>query len=267
EYQYVFSTSKDLSKTPSPYWIFMLLELVRSAWKEIKPITSSCDTPQQLSKVAKVIDAKKTFEDAFVILKKSTYADKDTLALLMKKTKVFLLEIFSNIYQSLSQSSIAKGRNEKITCKLASLNITVGKKQMPLGFSSEHLPSYDKCDHCHELLCDGTGKSSMVIACGHGYHKSCFTLLNEKCYHCEIFLKLGIKNNVTSLLSRLSKIGKSKSKLKEIIEADEDSPQDQRIENEDDILEVFRKNKQALPKAEQAYSIALEKFLNANIVI
>ena len=68
-------------------------------------------------------------------------------------------------------------------------------------------------------------------------------------------------------------MGKSKSKskskpnLQEIIEADEDSPQNQRIENEDDILEVFRKNKQALPKAEQAYSIALEKFLNANVTI
>ncbi|RIB30625.1 hypothetical protein C2G38_2321595 [Gigaspora rosea] len=184
--------------------------------------SSSIDTSQQLSKIAKVVNAKRdinVFEDTFVIQKKLTYADKDNMSLLTKKAQVFLLETFGKIYQR--------------------------KKQMPLGFSSEHLPSSDKCDQCHGLLCDGTGKSSVVIACGHGYHESCFTLLNEKCYHCENFLKLGIKNNVSSLLSQLSKLDKSKSKsksesnLQEIIEADEDSLQNQRIENEDDILEVF----------------------------
>ncbi|KAF0520687.1 hypothetical protein F8M41_016162 [Gigaspora margarita] len=138
---------------------------------------------------------------------------------------------------------------------------------MPLEFSSKHLSSYNKYDHCHKLLCDRAGKGPMVIACSHRYHESCFTLLNRKCYYCKNFLKLDIKNNFFSLLSWLSKIGKSKLNLKEIIEADKDSLQDQRIENKDDILEIFRKDKQALPKVEQAYFIALEKFLNTNIVI
>ncbi|CAG8815126.1 12056_t:CDS:2, partial [Gigaspora rosea] len=166
--------------------------------------------------IAKVINARRdinVFEDTFVVQKKSIYADKDNMRLLTKKAQVFLLETFSKIYQRLGQSSIVKGPGKKITYKLASLDIIVDKKQMLLGFSSEHLLSSDKCDQCHRLLCDGTGKSSVVIACGHGYHESCFTLLNKKCYHCENFLKL------------------------EIIEADEDSPQNQRIENEDDILE------------------------------
>ncbi|RIB24732.1 hypothetical protein C2G38_2167822 [Gigaspora rosea] len=261
EYQYVFSTSKALSISPSPYRIFVLLELVRSAWKEIRLIVtdypvenmhsiirwqiSSTNTSQQLSKIAKVVNAKRDiniFEDTFVVQKKLTYADKDNMSLLTKKAQVFLLETFGKIYQMLGQSSIVKGPGKKITYKLASLDIIIDKKQMPLGFSSEHLPSFDKCDQCHGLLCDGTGKSSMVIACGHGYYESCFTLLNEKCYHCENFLKLGIKNNVSSLLSRLSKLDKSKSKsksksnLQEIIEADKDRSQNQRIENEDDIL-------------------------------
>ncbi|CAG8574307.1 10477_t:CDS:1, partial [Gigaspora rosea] len=46
--------------------------------------------PQYLSKIAKIVDAKKTnnsFEDIFAIQKKSTYADKDHLALLTKKTQ------------------------------------------------------------------------------------------------------------------------------------------------------------------------------------
>ncbi|RIB16547.1 hypothetical protein C2G38_2189627 [Gigaspora rosea] len=230
EYQYVFSTSKALSKSPSPYRIFVLLELIRGAWKEINPIV-----------LAKVVDAKKTisgFEDVFVDQKKSTYADKDHLALLTKKAEVFLLETFGNIYQRLGQSSIVKGRNEQITYKLASLDITVNKKQMPLGFSSMHLPTYDKCDHCHLLLCDRKD-----------------------------ILKLGIRNNVSSFLLQLSKLpGKNKLNLKEIIEADEDSPQNQKISDEDDILEVLQKDKQALPRVEQAYSVALERFLNVNVV-
>ncbi|CAG8791024.1 10079_t:CDS:1, partial [Gigaspora rosea] len=219
----------------------------------------------------KIVDARKTisgFEDVFVDQKKSTYADKDHLALLTKKAEVFLLETFGNIYQRLGQSSVVKGRNEQITYKLASLDITVDKKQMPLGFSSMHLPTYDKCDHCYLLLCNGKGKSSMIIARGHGYHESCFSIsLNIKCHYCKDILKLGIRNNVSSLLLRLSKLpGKNKSNLKEIIEADEDSPQNQKISDEDDILEVLRKDKQALPRVEQAYSVALERFLNINVV-
>ncbi|RIB14848.1 hypothetical protein C2G38_2143860 [Gigaspora rosea] len=328
KYQYVFSTSKMLSKTPSPYRIFVLLELIRGAWKEIKPIivgkfdkcckdteflflfelldntvpvgldiystlfrsgdwnsyiegvfrawsiflrferhnynkaplaflsdifywsqnnypildvlkdhlvkftdypvenmhsrirrqTSSCDSPQQLSKTAKVVNARKTlsgFEDVFVVQKKSTFADNDHLALLTKKAEVFLLETFGNVYRKLGQSSIIKGQKEKNTYKLVSLDFTVDKKQMQLEFSSEHLPAYDKCDHCHLLLHDGTG----------------------------------IRTNVSSLLSRLSKLATK-------------NPQDQMISDEDDILEVLRKDKQALPRVEQAYSTALERFLN-----
>ncbi|CAG8612328.1 33644_t:CDS:1, partial [Racocetra persica] len=203
------------------------------------------------------------FEDVFVVQKKSTYVDNDHLALLTKKAEVFLFETFGNVYRKLDQSSIIKGRNKKITYKLASLDFIVNKKQMLLGFSSEHLLAYDKYDHCHKLLYDGTGKSFMVIVCGHRYHKSCFTiLLNKKCFYCENIFKLGIRNNVLSLLSRLSKLDTKKSNLKEFIDADDDSPRDQKILDEDDILEVLRKDKQALPRVKQAYSTALERFLN-----
>ncbi|CAG8667351.1 4433_t:CDS:2 [Cetraspora pellucida] len=125
-----------------------------------------------------------TFEDKFIIQQKSTYVDKDHLALLTKK---------------------AEEQSEKIAYKLASLNITVDKKQMLLGFSSKHLSTYN------------------------------------------------------------NKLDKSKSNLKEFIDTDEESSQNQKILNEDNILEVLQKDKQALPRAKQAYSTILEKFLNANI--
>ncbi|CAG8709398.1 1552_t:CDS:2, partial [Racocetra persica] len=133
----------------------------------------------KLSKTAKIINNKKTintFEDIFIVQQKSIYADKDHLALLTKKVK------------------------------LALLNITVDKKQILLGFSSKHLPTYNKCDHCHKLLCNETDKSSMVIACGHGYHESYF-------------------------------IDKNKSNLKKLINTDKESLQNQKILNEDNILE------------------------------
>ncbi|CAG8804774.1 12518_t:CDS:2, partial [Cetraspora pellucida] len=186
-----------------------------------------------LSKIAKVVSVRKSiaFEDVFVDYKKFTYVDEDNLTLLTKKAQVFFLKIFGNVYQRLGQSSIVEGQREKITYKLASLELVVDNKQISLEFSSEHLPLYAKFNYCHRLLYDRTG----------------------------------IKNNVTSLLSYLSKLDKSKSNLEEIFEADEDSSQDQRIENENNILEVFQKDKQVLSRVKQAYSAALEKFLNTNI--
>ncbi|CAG8736637.1 10400_t:CDS:2, partial [Racocetra persica] len=52
--------------------------------------TLPIDTPEQHSKTAKVINTRKatnSFEDVFVVQKKSIYADKDHLTLLTKKAK------------------------------------------------------------------------------------------------------------------------------------------------------------------------------------
>ena len=38
EYKYIFSTSKNLSQNPSPHRVFLLMDLARNAWKDIKPI-------------------------------------------------------------------------------------------------------------------------------------------------------------------------------------------------------------------------------------
>ncbi|KAF0496952.1 hypothetical protein F8M41_020833 [Gigaspora margarita] len=134
---------------------------------------------------------------------------------------------------------------------------------MLLGFSSEYLLVYDKYDHCHMLLHNVTGKSSMVITCDYRYHESYFTIsLNKKCLYCENVLKLGIQTNISFLLSQLSKLDTKKSNLKEFIDTDDNSPQDQRISDEYDILEVLQKDKKALLKVEEAYSMVFERFLN-----
>ncbi|CAG8785387.1 14879_t:CDS:2, partial [Gigaspora rosea] len=152
----------------------------------------------QLSKTAKVINAKKAdnaFENAFVTQHKSTYATKDHLTLLTKKAEVFLLRVFEDVYQKLGQSSIKNTKSNKFTFQLALLNFAVDKKQMPLGFSSDYFPSSNACDYCYEQF-DRTGKGSMK------------------------FLNLGVDKNLSSLLTRLSKLG-PKSNLVESLEADE----------------------------------------------
>jgi len=47
------------------------------------------------------------------------------------------------------------------------LNIVVNKKQMPLGFSSEHMPAMNTCDYCGESL-QIAEKDPILVACGHG---------------------------------------------------------------------------------------------------
>ncbi|CAG8855266.1 9713_t:CDS:1, partial [Gigaspora margarita] len=74
------------------------------------------------------------------------------------------------------------------------------------------------------------------------------------------FLNLGVDKNVSSLLTRLSKLD-SNSNLVESLEADETNNLEGRILDENDILEKLEKNKDALPLVEQAYVIARERFL------
>ncbi|RIB10359.1 hypothetical protein C2G38_2206321 [Gigaspora rosea] len=48
----------------------------------------------------------------------------------------------------------------------------------------------------------------------------------------------------------------------EFIDANDNNPQNQKILDEDDILEVLQKDKQVLPRVEQAYFTAIKKVLN-----
>ena len=41
---------------------------------------------------------------------------------------------------------------------------------------------------------------------GHGYHKSCFVdFFHEKCRYCQSFLERGSRQNVSSLIARITK--------------------------------------------------------------
>lgn len=75
----------------------------------------------------------------------------------------------------------------------------------PLGFNTLHKPDpFRYCDasNCPIYLLINTDPIK-VLACGHTYHKSCYTNNGFKCLHCLSFLQDGIDENVQSLLERL----------------------------------------------------------------
>jgi hypothetical protein len=73
--------------------------------------------------------------------------------------------------------------------------------------------------------------------------------------------------NTSSLISRLINIKTKAADSDPVVDIDnEDSTPDERVlDGDDNILEVLQKDKNALALAEQAYPIALDKFLNAQI--
>ncbi|CAG8654679.1 12150_t:CDS:2 [Ambispora gerdemannii] len=227
-------------------------------------------TAQQLSKKAKIADLRKTmnsFKEVFITKRNDVNSNKERLLSLTTKMKVFLLQTYEKIYMNLGESKniqTAKGEDQFY---LAGLNIVVNKKQMPLGFSSERMPAINECDHCGKSL-----DVVILIACGHGYHKSCFVdSLHKKCHHCQAFLEKGIRQNVSSLITRLTKQDiKEGDLVEDNQECEDQEAEDQEARDlspEDSILTQLEKDKNALDKVDEACDIALNKFLKAQRLI
>jgi len=89
-----------------------------------------------------------SFGETFAIKHNDTNSNKEHLLPLTKKIKVFLLQTFKNTYTKLGESKNIQTVKGKGRFHLAGLNIIVDKKQMPLGFSSKHIPITNECDHC-----------------------------------------------------------------------------------------------------------------------
>ncbi|CAG8817343.1 32511_t:CDS:2, partial [Gigaspora margarita] len=134
--------------------------------------------------------------------------------------------------------------------------------EIPLEDKLENMTLYKYNDRIKEQQKERKMKNTILL----DFFELSLKEMDLKCHHCVNILKLDIQTNTSSLISQLSKLDKKKSNLKEFIDTDEDSPQNQVISNEDDILEVLQKDKQALPRVEQAYSTALKRFLDASVI-
>ena len=85
---------------------------------------------------------------------------------------------------------------------------------------------------------------------------------HEKCRYCQSFLEHGIKQNVSSLVARITK---HDTKEDNLVESREDKGQvtedTETKESSDVILTQLEKDKSALYMIDEAYDIAIDKFM------
>src|SRR5437016_994122 len=140
----------------------------------------------KLSKKAKVIDAERTnnfsFKEAFVNSRNPTISH-TKLDYLEKKTSLFLLSLFNNIYNNIGNTQQIN-TNRYPNFSLPTFKINVDVKVLPLAWNTKTKPSDNKfCDANKCLLSNISSLSdnNIVLTCGHAYHKQCLDLLKDNC--------------------------------------------------------------------------------------
>jgi len=130
------------------------------------------------------------------------------LEFLVKKTSIFLLSYFKEIYKNIGNSYMLQPDQinppfPKISPPyyLASLNCIVDIKCLPTGYHTSYTPSINICDHCKEAFPNDTD-DVIVLICGHGYHLTCYDVLGKVCSYCENYYKKGIDENVKKIKQR-----------------------------------------------------------------
>ena len=85
-----------------------------------------------------------------------------------------------------------KGKKRKRTLQYNTITMeTLDTTKLPLGYSTGYIPVLGECDHCHKKLLHEQ-EPCQILICGHGYHVSCYILLDFRCRHCLEYLKKGI---------------------------------------------------------------------------
>jgi len=177
----------------------------------IRRQTRETDTPEQLSRTARVINCLRhdnVFRDTFVSSTRYPYRKEDLIGL-TNRASIFLLELFTDVKNNTGKSkwmNMKRDRN-KFSCHLATLNIDVDQRHLPMAFSSEY-PPFDPSERCHlQDLCkmlQSNSDPSIPLPCGHVYHQPCLQYLEYKCFHCLKYIKGEINDNVKSIIRRLT---------------------------------------------------------------
>ncbi|CAB4427263.1 unnamed protein product [Rhizophagus irregularis] len=203
-----------------------------------------------------------SFKDAFVNSRNSTISH-IKLDYLEKKTSLFLLSLFDDIYNNIGNTRQVN-RNKYPNFSLPTFKINVDVKVLPLAWNTEVKPSNNKiCDANKCLLSNNIGLLSdndVVLNCGHAYHKQCLDLLKGNCEYCLNYL-LNIKKNINSLKKRL--LAPLKDNEKPLVE-DEDNNnlnEDTNEENIENILEKIESN------IDNQFEILYQTWLNYDSII
>ncbi|RIB21730.1 hypothetical protein C2G38_2140536 [Gigaspora rosea] len=195
------------AKKPRPWWINLILELTRNGWIKIRD--------KIIKKFGKTLNHNSAFKDNYHKTRRYPYT-LPALDLLDKKTSLFLLEYFQDLFYNRGKSGpkLKKKRQKLKVYHLATLKENVDLRHLPTAYSSSYLPQPNLCDYCKHPFSEEDG---MVLICGHGYHLTCY---NRKCTYCEKFYKKEIFKNVKKFLERLE--GEDKLTLEDF-DDDEDT--------------------------------------------
>ncbi|UZO08060.1 uncharacterized protein OCT59_028327 [Rhizophagus irregularis] len=147
----------------------------------IKSQTAESNNALQIIQKAKIIDAERnnnSFKESFINSRNPTISQ-DKLNYLERKVSLFLFSLFDKIYHNI-------GNTTKI--------------------NNTYKPANDNfCDAEKCLLPNNIDSSNgIVLICGHGFHKECLTLYNDKCNHCFNYLSFEAQKNINTLTARLT---------------------------------------------------------------
>ncbi|RIB18493.1 hypothetical protein C2G38_2184472 [Gigaspora rosea] len=186
----------DIIRMHLPYFNEYYVENTHS---RIRANTSPNATVDNIIKQAYVImNHNSAFKDNYHKTRRYPYT-LPALDLLDKKTSLFLLEYFQDLFYNRGKSGpkLKKKRQKPKVYHLATLGKDVDLRRLPTAYSSSYLPQPNMCDRCKHPFSEEDG---MVLICGHGYHLTCY---NRKCNYCEEFYKKVIFKNVNKFLERL----------------------------------------------------------------
>ncbi|GBC34597.2 hypothetical protein GLOIN_2v1476533 [Rhizophagus irregularis DAOM 181602=DAOM 197198] len=158
---------------------------------------------QQIIQKAKIIDAERTNNFCFVN-SRNPIISHTKLDYLEKKTSLFLLSLFDNIYHNIGNTQQINKKKYPNFC-LPTFDVNVDVKVLPLAWNTKTKPFDNKfCDAEKCLLSNNLDLSNnIVLTCGHAYHKQCLDLLKNNCEYCFNYLSSNIEKNIISLKKRL----------------------------------------------------------------
>jgi len=198
------------------------------------------------------------FRSTFVSSAKYPYCKEDLIGL-TNKASIFLLELFTDVKNNTGKSKWTKRGKNKLSCHLATLNIDVDQRHLPMAFNSEY-PPFDPSEKCHLQNCkmlQSTFDQSISLPCGHVYHQRCLQYLEYKCFYCLKYIKDEINNNVKSIISRITDMNTVED------DSEVDLSQENKVESADNDDEIENLSKQPLFNLQTAnqFKSALEIFM------
>ncbi|RGB27656.1 hypothetical protein C1646_768817 [Rhizophagus diaphanus] len=183
---------------------------VENFHSSIRNQTAESNSIQQIIQKAKIIDVERTnnfsFKEAFVNSRNPiiSYVKLDYLE---KKTSLFLLDLFNNIFHNIGNTQQINGKKFP-NFSLPTFNINVDVKVLPLAWNTETKPSDDKfCDAKKCLLSNNNNNplfnNSIVLTCGHAYHKQCYLLKIEDENNSDLNEDIDNDEDIKNILERI----------------------------------------------------------------